>query len=483
MLLAMCLLAALPSVAAGQTQTPASTTAPIRHHRFEFSRQAQQDSQGFYLQPAGLCDDYPRESRNPVKVKHDLDVMRAVGARFLRFGIAWESVETAPDKYDWAFWDMLVKMAHEAHVTLLPYVCYTPEWIAKRPDQFWTQPPSDLSRFAEFMKVIAHRYRADIHSWELWNEPDNAQFWKGSVQEFATMIIAGVAAVRSANPGATVVLGGIAYGPGKFYQQLREEFDINRYVDVVNFHEYWETWADGPMENTGWEIGEMAKRVAGSAYTPDLWLAEFGYSNWRFSDQYASEGSARAYFAYEHTPEYQAIMLFKAHVSALAAGKLSLTAWYRINDLQPAQGVIGDANNRYLGLVTVNGAPKPALVAAKFYHELFDRPIRCVDASFGVQATAETQTVIHLFEAKKGDLIITAWLRSPRPGELKDSTGMDIDTRREGVDLTLPKGAWKLIQFYDVTGKLLNAMPVPDEPVPVHLDLKGGEITIVRVRK
>ena len=40
--------------------------------------------------------------------------------------------------------------------------------------------------------------------------------------------------------------------------------------------------------------------------------------------------------------------------------RVSLVTWYRINDLPAGQEVIGDVNNRHLGVVDLHGRPKPA---------------------------------------------------------------------------------------------------------------------------
>lgn len=40
------------------------------------------------------------------------------------------------------------------------------------------------------MRVIAARYRGQIRSWELWNEPDNPAYWLGTTAPFAELVSA-----------------------------------------------------------------------------------------------------------------------------------------------------------------------------------------------------------------------------------------------------------------------------------------------------
>jgi hypothetical protein len=482
-------LCAAPASGGTTQQPPAGQTSPavverrLPLHRFQWSRQAQQDREGYYQQAVALCDDYPEESRTEEKVRRDFEAMQGTGVSLLRCGIAWESIERQPGQYDWRFWDLLVALAEKYHVTLIPYVCYTPNWLAEQPENFWRQPPRDVQKFADFVFAIASRYRGKIHSWELWNEPDNPEFWQGTPEQFAEMIKQGAAAVRRADPEALVVLGGMAAtSPTPFFRTLKLRFDIESYVDVVNTHGYLETWNGTPMESYPGQITAMAVEVALStpADTPDLWLAEFGYSNYRYSPRLVTRWGVRAYYKYEHTPEYQAIALFKAHILALTTGKLALTAWYRINDLQPAQTVIGDDNNKFLGILSLSGKPKPAYYALRFYNQLFSRPVRCLDREVRTRKLARYPVEVHCFEAKNGNVIVAAWLRSPSPAEIADDSGQAQDRRHDTLDLVLPQRAAH-VTCYRENGEIEAGGARVQGNQLKHIMLTGGRIFIAEV--
>jgi len=131
------------------------------------SRQRDQGADGFFLQPAGLADDYPEESGPAEKMKRDLEVVRAVGARHLRFAVGWDSTEVEPGKYDWSEWDALFGLLRQAGVTPLPYICYTPRWLAPSDPKAYWRRPADPRRFARFVSALVERYRVQAPSWEL----------------------------------------------------------------------------------------------------------------------------------------------------------------------------------------------------------------------------------------------------------------------------------------------------------------------------
>lgn len=442
------------SPALGQSKappaTPAAVAGPQRAARLHFlwSRQTQQDRSGYYYQPAGLCEDYPEADQTQAKLDRDFRCLRDVGAKVLRVGISWQTLEPERGRYHWSFWDRLVRMAVKNHVALIPYVCYTPEWAASKPEQFWKQPPADVGDFKHFMGVIAGRYKGKVHSWELWNEPDNQDFWVGSVGQYAALVKAGADGVHQADPRAIIVLGGMADGYGSFFETLIQQYQIETLVNVVNVHGYFETWNSHPLEDYPAYIAHVATLAQDCPHPPDVWLAEFGYSS---VPPDAGEGSAAWSGGSEsHTPDGQAVALFKSHVLALSTGRLSLTAWYRINDLQPGTRVIGDSLNLSLGILDVHGQPKPAFYALRFYNRLFGQPTRCRDASVRVMPTtggaASAPPVVHVFETADGSVIVAGWLGSSR------KAGGDS---QEEISLALPHMTQPQMDAFDVTGQRL----------------------------
>ena len=126
--------------------------------------------------------------------------------------------------------------------------------------------------------MLAARYRGKIGSWEIWNEPDNPDFWRGSVADYAALLTAGARAVRAADPAAKVVFGGIAGHP-QFAAEVLARPEVGPLVDVVNAHAYFETWNGAPLESLPSYVAAFAPALSGGARP--LWLAEVGYSDHR----------------------------------------------------------------------------------------------------------------------------------------------------------------------------------------------------------
>lgn len=306
--------------------------------------------------------------------------------------------------------------------------------------------------YVDFMYTIAARYRDRIHSWEIWNEPDNKDYWMGTADEFATLTMTAAKRIREADPSAVLVLGGMANGPGNFFRTLIEKHHLDRYVDVVAMHAYPESWLNGPAELifNRW-VPDMSKIIAEDGSGDDLWLNEMGYPDYRFRTNQASIYGTRVFYSYEHTRHYQATMLFKMETMALASEKISLAGWYRVDDFRSPEKRLGpDFVNYHLGVVDWRGRPKPALLALRFFNRLFNEPSRSLHLH--ITSKPESQSVVKIFQRHDGRVIIVGWLRSSTGGEVADRTGLLRDRRSEVVSVQLPCGRAHLEGAYDAEG-------------------------------
>jgi hypothetical protein len=278
---------------------------------------------------------------------------------------------------------------------------------------------------------------------------------------------AGAQAVRQADPEAKVVMGGIAWNLGFLEAMLTNSVALSN-VDVINLHNYYETWSDEPLER----IADYVKRASdllGRYGKPlPIWTAEVGYSSQRMGARVSPQFWAK--YHYEHTPKHAAASLFRILTLLLASGKVSLVTWYRINDLPPSQEVIGDVNNRHLGVVDAAGAPKPALKSLACFHSLFSQGFTCIDDRTRVTRTIGSATEVHAFERPDRSLVVIAWLRTVVPGQRGESllnrrkhppVGEEPDVRRETVSLVFPAGACSHARIFDEQGQLLRNVQWP----------------------
>jgi hypothetical protein len=424
----------------------------------------------------GLCEDYPEETRSPAAARMDLKTAQDAGARVLRIAFGWDAIEPERGRYDWSFWDDFVRMADEHSIKLIPYVCYTPKWAAvDQGEDFWRSPPRDPEEFARFMAVLVRRYKHAIHSWELWNEPDNRAYWLGTREQFAALVRAGSRAVRLADPQATIVLGGIA-GETDFLEDLFRSDRIAPAIDVVNIHSYYETWHPDPIETLPDYVDRATEIVREHGENEPLWMAETGYSS--VGGRTIVSEVYRARYRGEHTDEAQAVALARTFVTALATGELPLVAWYRINDLPATEKVIGDDNNLHLGVRTVKGHGKPALATFALLARWFSQPYRSLQPIVHHSIKSNSPVEVNAFALHDGRQIVAAWLGMPdTPSGITEPVE---DTRYRRVRVNLPKTRASMVHVTDAVGKPITAGRFTwrntRSTVELDMEVRGGEL-------
>jgi hypothetical protein len=120
---------------------------------------------------------------------------------------------------------------------------------------------------------------AGVRHWEIWNEPDYATFWAGSVAEYYRLLQVAHQTINSRDPAATVLLGGLAFydQPDWFNQLLRlTGGDPGRaWFDVFSFHHYLSlAQSERQLERV-----RASLNAYGRPDTP-IWITESGVSVW-----------------------------------------------------------------------------------------------------------------------------------------------------------------------------------------------------------
>lgn len=430
-----------------------------------------QDAGGWRRVRIGLCEDYPEETRSLERAKTDLRLAKEAGASVLRVALGWDAIEAERGVYDWSFWDEYFAQADELGLRVIPYVCYTPRWAAvDAGENYWRSPPRDSADFRRFMAVVAARYRDRVDSWELWNEPDNAAYWSGSPDEFAALLVAGAAGVRTGDPEAKTVFGGIATEP-EFVETVLSRAGVTQAIDVINAHSYFETWHPDPLERLPEYLQQVSTLAEEQGEGEPLWLAEAGYSSVggrpRVSDVYRAELDS------EHTETAQAGALVRTLLLALSQDTVELIAWYRINDLPGSEEVIGDDNNRHLGLRRVDGTPKPAHAAFAFMARLFAGSFRSAAVSWRIEGEATAPVHVQGFHLDDGRRVVAIWLGLPRTAP-RDPLP---DRRAARVVVSVPAGL-REPHVFDATGRRVVSEGAAERAGDREwaLSVRGGDV-------
>ena len=254
--------------------------------------------------PAGFFGVVPQAMPS----ESDFDRM-AKSVETLRMPIFWSECEPGRGEYDFASVDHEIGAATERGVSVLPFVYGTPSWLGRQ-----DKPPlagEALTRWKGFLRVLVARYGPRgsfwkgrthpeaIRRWQIWNEPNFRLYWAPKIEPagYAKLLHASATALRKADPGAKIVLAGVApvgYGMKTwvFMRQLLRVPGVLHDFDFAAVHPYSAT-----IPELDYQVEKVrTAMVTGGAGKKPLLVTEFGVAS---HGDYASafvegeEGQAR----------------------------------------------------------------------------------------------------------------------------------------------------------------------------------------------
>jgi hypothetical protein len=174
--------------------------------------------------------------------------IRDLGAGLVRAYIYWSQLEPRPGRFDWTTVDALIaQLTGEEELWIT--VCSSSSWGTRVDSDFLpSSPATDNETYQRFVRELVSRCAGRVAYWQCNNEPSNAGLlWVGSADDYVAQLKAFDCAVRNADPGAAVVLGGCGYdvlagpadGPARrFFDRVLAKggdffdlFDIHLYDD------------------------------------------------------------------------------------------------------------------------------------------------------------------------------------------------------------------------------------------------------------
>ncbi|MBN1313404.1 MAG: hypothetical protein JXB30_18500 [Anaerolineae bacterium] len=172
------------------------------------------------------------------------------GARVVRWQFNWRDHEIEPDKWSWVKSDSAIQSWNRTGIKVHAIMHYPPPYALVNPDglmpinldaPYYSTQPS----FSRFCYTFALRYKGQIDSYEVWNEPDLTVFWEGSATEFATLQKGCYLGIKAADPGVTVAMAGMTYTDLRFFGDVLRQISRdpqapsnNYYFDAAAVHMY-----------------------------------------------------------------------------------------------------------------------------------------------------------------------------------------------------------------------------------------------------
>ena len=217
-------------------------------------------------------------------------------------GAQWADMSPALGHYNWSALDARVAAAL-ANTADIVYTLggRTPQWASARPDAFspygpgqCVEPKSDQV-WQDWIRTIATRYKGKIKLWEVWNEPDIADFYCGTPDKLVDLARQAYVVLKQVDPANRVLSPGFSgyQGPGYLDYYLAQ--GGGQYADILSYHFYIEK----PEDNAQWRMANIQSTIRRyGAQNKPLWNTEQGWIE--FPPTPIIQATGAAYVARSH---------------------------------------------------------------------------------------------------------------------------------------------------------------------------------------
>ena len=263
-----------------------------------------------------------------------MDIASGTGAGWIREEIRWDWVEHPLGQWDWGFTDEMVQDARGRNLEILGLLGYNNQ--AQTAGQFaYTNPVIGL--WKNYVAGVVNHYKGQIHTWEVWNEPDVPYFWNGSVADYVNLLRETYTTIKSVDPTATVMNGACSNLDLNWFNDFLNQGGA-QYTDALAFHPYAQK---SSLDNGQYQKTNLAhfRDIQAKTGKP-WWFTEIGWSS-------ASNGAD--YGGGVGSEQAQASYMIRQYVQSIDFPGLDVQHifWYNFRDdgTDP-----GNAENNY-GLI------------------------------------------------------------------------------------------------------------------------------------
>jgi polysaccharide biosynthesis protein PslG len=310
------------------------------------------------------------------EMNRHLDLVEASGAGIMRVDVGWASLQQGgPD--GWSSWylgkiDRVVAAADARGIKLLMTLMNTPCWASTAPESlkqgcdgaWWERgvtayAPQHPGAYARALAFLVARYGERVEAWEVWNEPNHAEFWKAAdpAAAYAELLKAAYRAAKAADPSAYVIGGSLSLSDHAFARRLYA-LGVKGSFDAFSVHPYSDDVSPLDPRST---VDPMYSFVRGVKTIRDVMLAHGDSSPLWLTESGWSTATVRTPEAWRNgvSEETQARFMREQAQQVARWPWVEATVWFNLLDAG------SDRADKWsnCGLVRVDGTQKPSWTA------------------------------------------------------------------------------------------------------------------------
>jgi hypothetical protein len=228
------------------------------------------------------------------EIGRTLDLAQADGIGLVRIPFTWSTIQPSnASNGNFLLYYPIVARANAINLRIVGVLGFSTPWNTTAPSsetraaQREHYPPADFDTWYGYVLTTVSVFKDSVHYWEVWSSPDvgftpaegqtcNGS-WCGTSAQYAQLLSVAYRAVKTADPSASVVVGGLSLGADSntnfLYDILTDpNFPTRDAFDIMSFHAYGSKTE--ALRRMNFVKSQMLFGGAGARPT---WVTEFGY--------------------------------------------------------------------------------------------------------------------------------------------------------------------------------------------------------------
>lgn len=162
----------------------------------------------------------------------------------------WADINPSAGVYQFEDLDAFVQSNQTRGAEVIYTFGRTPRWASSQPDASGPYgpgqcaPPADVEDWDNYVTAIATHVGPRITYWELWNEPEDAEYYCGDMQTLLTMAQHAYRILKSINPAAQILTPATTGSNGPSWLDAYFARGGGNYADIISFHGYCNSQAE-----------------------------------------------------------------------------------------------------------------------------------------------------------------------------------------------------------------------------------------------
>jgi hypothetical protein len=158
-------------------------------------------------------------------------------------GLDWADANPAPGQYNFAPLNAFIALNQARGAEIIYTFGRTPQWASTQPNAPGPYGPGqcgppNLAAWDQYVAAVVTSAAGRIHYWELWNEPNYAEFYCGDIPTMVTLAQHAYGIIKSIDPAAKVLSPATSGSAGPAWLAAFLSGGGSSYVDIIAFHGY-----------------------------------------------------------------------------------------------------------------------------------------------------------------------------------------------------------------------------------------------------